>query len=106
MNDMNVHPLTEARPTMVTRTLDVADRAHARAAMMLHNARNDLRTTLERGIERVEQLATTACQRARARVQRADHASADAVNRAQGAVGSAIERARQVRSRREHHAAV
>jgi len=103
MSTANVQHLSESsRVTVVARTLDAVDRAHARAATLLHDARNDLRSTLERGIERVERLATTACARARQRVQRADAASADAVNRAQGAVGQAIDRARQARARREH----
>ena len=89
-------------PTLVTRTLDAVDRAHARAATILHNARNDLRATVERGLDRAEQLTTTAFERARQRVKRADVVSADVVNRAQGVVGHAIEKARVARAKPEH----
>lgn len=82
------------RTTLVVRTLDAADRAHARAATRIHDVRNGIRATSLRGIERVEQLVTTAIARAKDAISRVDAAGADAVNRAQGVVGTAIERAR------------
>lgn len=101
MNEATIHHLSPpARPTVVTRTLDVVDRGHARAAMKLHDVRNDLRATLEKGLDKVEQLVTGAVQRARDGLKVADARSADAVNRAQGLVGTAIERARHVREKR------
>jgi len=83
---------------LVTRAIDAADRGHARAAARLHEVRNDLLAAVERGIDRLEQANTRLIERARAGMKRADHATADAVNRAQGVVGQALERARQARS--------
>lgn len=83
---------------LVTRTIDSVDRAHARAAARLHEARNEVLARLERGIDRVEALSTEVVKRARAGIKRADTVSANAVNRAQGVVGQAIERARLARS--------
>jgi hypothetical protein len=88
--------------TVVTRALDAVDRAHARAATVLHGVRNKVLSAVEHGIDRVDQLASSAFQRARRGVQRVDVVSADVVNRAQGVVGQAIEKARLTRSQREH----
>ena len=83
-----------ARTTLVVRTLDAADRAHARAATRIHDVRNGIRSTSLRGLERVEQLVTNAIARAREAITRVDAAGADTINRAQGVVGTVIERAR------------
>lgn len=104
MDTSPVTPSTRSSVTIVTRALDAVDRAHARAASKLHGARNDLRSTLEHGIERAEHLANTAFQRARQSVERVDVVSADVVNRAQGVVGQAIEKARETRAKRVHAA--
>jgi hypothetical protein len=101
MSTANVQQLPQ-RITVVTRTIDAVDRAHARAATVLHGVRNEVRSTLERGIERAEHLATTAFARARQGVQHADGVSADLVNRAQGVVGQAIDKTRKVREKRLH----
>jgi hypothetical protein len=82
------------RTTLVVRTLDAADRAHARAATRIHDVRNGIRSTSLRGLERVEQVVTTAIARTRDAISRADAVGADAINRAQGVVGSVLERAR------------
>jgi hypothetical protein len=88
--------------SLITRTLDVVDRSHARLAMRLHDVRNDVLDSVKRGIERAEAISAQLIARARAGVDRADHVSADAVNRAQGAVGRAIERARVARATPAH----
>ncbi len=69
---------------------------------MLHGARNELRSRFEHGLDRLEQLTSTTIDRARKSVQRVDVASADVVNRAQGVVGQAIEKARLARTKPEH----
>jgi hypothetical protein len=99
---MTAHQLSQPSPTLVTRTLDAVDRAHAKAATMIHNARNDVRVTLEHGLDHVEQVMTKGIDRARKGLQRADVVSADVVNRAQGVVGHAIEKARLARSKPAH----
>ena len=80
--------------SLVTRALDSVDRGHARAADSIHTIRNAVREKLESGLDRIEDLVKTA----RTRLTRADSATADAIIRAQGAVGQAIERARLSRS--------
>jgi hypothetical protein len=94
-----VHPLSSTDTRIVSRAIDAVDRAHARAAMWLHERRNKLRARLERGIARAEDVTSTALQRAHRGVERFDVASADAVNRAQGVVGQTIEKARHRRSK-------
>ena len=80
---------------VVYRALDVADRAHARAATVLHGARHQVLDRVERGLARAEQATGRALARARHSVHHADEVSANAVNRAQGVVGHVIERARE-----------
>jgi hypothetical protein len=93
--DMNNEAQTApVRSTLVVRTLDAADRAHARAATRIHDVRNGIRVSSLRGLERVETLMTTAIARVRDGIARVDAVGADAVNRAQGVVGTVIERAR------------
>lgn len=94
-----VQPRTD---TLVTRALDAVDRAHARAATILHNVRNDLLHRLADRIEHAELVANSAFERARNGVHKVDTVSADVVNRAQGVVGHAIEKARVIRSNRLH----
>jgi hypothetical protein len=88
-------------PAAMTRALDAVDRAHARAATVLHNVRHVLLTAIERRIDSAEHLATSAIERARHGVHRADTVSADVVNRAQGVVGQAIEKARLIRASKQ-----
>jgi F0F1-type ATP synthase membrane subunit b/b' len=90
MNKVTVHDLSTKRAAIVSRALDAVDRAHARAAMTLHDARNRARDAAERGLDR----AAAVIERARDRVKQIDTKSADLVNRAQGIVGGALERAR------------
>lgn len=84
--------------SLVTRTIDAVDRAHARAAARLHEVRNQVLATLERGIDRAEVVSASAIKHARKSIKRADKTSADVVNRAQGAVGQALEKARLARA--------
>lgn len=98
-----MNKLSDATSTsLVTRTIDAVDRAHARIAARLHEVRNDLLAALERGIDRAEVLSTAAIKRARKSIKRVDKVSANAVNRAQGAVGHAIEKARVARTMPAH----
>lgn len=87
---------------VLTRALDAIDRAHAKAAKVLHDVRNDLLQRLANRIERAELVTTSAFERARNGVHKVDTVSADVVNRAQGVVGHAIEKARVLRSNRLH----
>jgi hypothetical protein len=78
----------------VIRVLDTVDRGHARAAAALHDARNAIRTRLELGVDRAEQLTAKLFDGARKNIQRIDATGADTINKAQGLVGHAIEKAR------------
>ncbi|MDB4960502.1 MAG: hypothetical protein JWP01_501 [Myxococcales bacterium] len=95
--------MKQSPAALSTRMLDAVDRAHARAAAVLHNVRNSLLTALERKIDGAEHLASSAIERARHGVKHADHVSADVVNRAQGVVGQAIEKARLARASKQDH---
>lgn len=86
--------------SLVTRGIDAVDRAHARLAMRLHEVRTELLARLAGGLDRAE----GAIKSAREGIKRADAASADAVNRAQGAVGQAIEKLRLARTTPVHMA--
>jgi hypothetical protein len=88
--------------SLVTRTLDTVDRAHARIAARLHEVRNDLLASLERGLDRAEAASASAIKRARKSLRRVDKVSANAVNRAQGVVGQVIEKARLARTTPAH----
>lgn len=88
--------------TVVTRALDAVDRAHAKAASVLHDLRNELLQRLANTIEHAELVTTSAFERARNGVHKVDSVSADVVNKAQGVVGQAIEKARVARSHRMH----
>jgi hypothetical protein len=98
-----MNKLSDSSPTsLVTRTIDAVDRAHARTAARLHEVRNEVVATLERGIDRAEQVSSNVVERARKSIKRIDKVSADAVNRTQGVVGHAIEKARHARTTRAH----
>ena len=101
MSDTNVHPNSHSTKTPITlRAIDAVDRTHARAATRLHDVRNDVRGTLERVLDRAEELALAAFSRIRNSVKKADAMSADAVNRAQGAVNRALDMARESGAKR------
>lgn len=94
MDAVETSSSSPTRTTLVVRTIDAADRAHARAATRIHEVRNGLRSSALRGLDRVEHVVVATISRARDLITRADASGADAVNRAQGVVGSAIEHAR------------
>ena len=100
---MNITESVQSKSIVVlTRALDAIDRAHAKAATVLHNVRNDLLQRLADRIEHAELVTSSAFERARNGVHKIDTKSADVVNRAQGVVGHAIEKARVLRSNRLH----
>lgn len=95
--------LSDSAPTsLAMRTIDAVDRAHAHLAMRLHDVRNQALDSVKRGIDRAEVLSARVIERARDGLSRFDHRSADAINRAQGAVGHAIEKARLARATPVH----
>jgi t-SNARE complex subunit (syntaxin) len=102
-NGTSAHKLSDGHAHgLVTRTLDAVDRAHARTATKLHDGRNAVIKRLETTVDRLETVMTQVFERARKGLQRVDAVSADFVNRSQGAVGQAIERARLARTSPDH----
>lgn len=99
-----VHKLADVHSNggILTRTIDAIDRAHARTATHLHDRRSSLVSKLEAAIDRAEEIMTSMFERARKSIQKVDVVSADAVNRTQGLVGQALERARLARSKPGH----
>ncbi|MBA3458613.1 MAG: hypothetical protein H0T46_01525 [Deltaproteobacteria bacterium] len=104
MNTTTVHKIADVHSTggIVTRAIDAIDRAHARTATHLHDRRSSLMTKLEAALDRAEEMMTSAFERARKSMKKIDVVSADAVNRTQGLVGQALERARLARSKPGH----
>lgn len=92
----------QSKSPLTLRAIDALDRTHARAASSLHGVRNDVRGTLERALDRAQELTLAAFDRVRARMKKLDSASADAVNRAQGAVNHALDVAREAKARRSN----
>ena len=101
MSQPTVHPTSpRAKIPLTLRAIDALDRTHARAATTLHGVRNDVRGTLERALDRAQELTLAAFARVRASMKKADAASADAVNRAQGVVNHALDVVREAGARR------
>lgn len=103
MSDTTVHQNSQLSKVPFTmRAIDAVDRTHARAATVLHGVRNDVRGTLERVLDRAQELTLAAFARVRSSVQKADAVSADVVNRAQGVVNHALDMAREAGTKRAH----
>jgi hypothetical protein len=81
------------RPGVVHLALDVADRGQSTALAVLQDARIELRTAVDGGIDFAEKLATGALRFARKLVQKVDDAGADALTGAERALGKAIQNA-------------
>lgn len=82
-------------PGVVHLALDVADRGQSTAISVLHDARVELRTAVDGGIELVEKLANGAFRFARKLSQRIDEASAEALTGAERVIGGAVKSARE-----------
>jgi hypothetical protein len=82
-------------PGVVHLALDVADRGQATAISVLHDARVELRTAVDSGIELAEKLANGAFRFARKLTQRIDDASAEALTGAERVIGGAVKSARE-----------
>jgi hypothetical protein len=94
----SAHKISSTSHSPLTRVLDSIDRGHARAAARAHTIRNSVHDAIEHGLDRFERRLQSSINRARARLERADSATADAIIRAQGAVGDALEHARHART--------
>jgi hypothetical protein len=75
--------------------LDVADRGQSTVIAVLQDARTELRSAVDGGLELAEKLATGALRFTRKVVQRADDTSKDALAGAERALAHAVTRARE-----------
>ncbi len=82
-------------PRVVYLALDVAERGKSTALAVLQDARIELRTALDGGLELAEKLSAGALRFARKLVQQIDDASADALKGSDQALAEALQRARQ-----------
>ncbi len=82
-------------PKVVHLALDAADRGQSTVIAVLQDARTELRTALDGGLEYAEKLATGALRFSRNIVQRVDDTSKDALASAERALATAVTRARE-----------
>ncbi len=82
-------------PAVVHLALDVADRGQSTAISVLNDARAELRSALDHGLELAEQLTTGAFRFARKLTQRLDEVSAEALSGAEKALTNAVKTARE-----------
>ncbi len=82
-------------PGVVHLALDVADRGQSTAISVLNDARTELRTAVDHGIELAEKLASGAFRFARKLNQRIDEVSAEALSGAERTLTGAVKTARE-----------
>ncbi len=82
-------------PRVVHFAIDAADRSQSTVIAVLQDARTELRTALDGGLEYAEKLATGALRFSRNLVQRADDTSKDALASAERALTTVVTRARE-----------
>ena len=82
-------------PKVVHFAIDAADRGQSTVIGVLQDARTELRTALDGGLEYVEKLATGALRFSRKLVERVDDTSKDALTRAERTLATVVTRARE-----------
>jgi hypothetical protein len=82
-------------PAVVHLALDVADRGQSTAVSVLQDARTELRSAVDSGIDLAEKLVAGALRFARASVTRVDLASAEALTGVERVLGGAVKNARE-----------
>jgi len=85
-------------PGVVNLALDVADRGQTTAIAVLQDARVELRTAVEHGIELAEKVTQAAFRFTRKVVQRIDEASNETLNHTSSLIGGAVKSARETSS--------
>ena len=95
------NPKTEATtsrhgvlPGVVHLALDVADKSQSTALAVLQDARIEIRTAIDHGIELAEKVTTAAFRFTRKAVQRLDDASNETLAGAERVLGSVVKTAR------------
>lgn len=82
-------------PSVVYLALDVADKSQSTALAVLQDARIELRTAIDHGIELVEKVTNSAFRFTRKTVQRIDDATNETLTGAERVLGSAVKAARE-----------
>lgn len=82
-------------PAAVHLAIDVADKSQSTAFAVLQDARLELRTAIEHGLELVEKASAAAFRFARKTVQRVDEAAGETLTVAERTVGGAVKTARE-----------
>ena len=82
-------------PGVVHLAIDVADKSQSTAFAVLQDARIEIRTAVDQGIELVEKATAAAFRFTRKVVQRLDEASNETLTGAERVLGSAVKSARE-----------
>jgi hypothetical protein len=82
-------------PGVVHLALDVADKGQSTALAVLQDARIELRTAIDQGIELAEKVTAAAFRFTRKTVQRVDDATNEALTGAERVLGGAVKTARE-----------
>lgn len=82
-------------PGVVHLAIDVADKSQSTALAVLQDARVELRTAVDHGLELAEKLTAAAFRFSRKAVQRVDDAAAETLTGAERVLGSAVKSARE-----------
>jgi hypothetical protein len=82
-------------PGVVHLALDVADKGQSTAIAVLQDARVELRTAVDQGIELAEKLTAAAFRFSRKAVQRVDEATNEALTGTERVLGGAVKSARE-----------
>jgi F0F1-type ATP synthase membrane subunit b/b' len=82
-------------PAAVHLAIDVADKSQSTAFALLQDARLELRTAVDHGIELIEKATAAAFRFSRKAVQRIDEATSETLASAERTVGGAVKSARE-----------
>jgi hypothetical protein len=85
--------------------IDLVDRGQATTLGVLHDARTELRTAVDHGIDLADKLAAATFRFAKKVVQRVDDAAADTLGTVERVIGSAVKSARETTHAAGHLAA-
>jgi hypothetical protein len=97
-SELKVEKATEPK-SLVHLALDAADRGQSTAVAVLQDARVEVRTAIEHGIELAEKLSAGALRFARKLVTKIDEASNDALTGAERALSTAVDKAKETTAR-------
>jgi hypothetical protein len=91
----STNPRHGVLPGVVHLALDVADKGQSTALAVLQDARIELRTALDQGLELAEKITAAAFRFTRKAVQRVDEATNETLTGAERVLGGAVKSARE-----------